>query len=266
MPDSSHISLPQHVAIIMDGNGRWARSRGWLRHLGHKQGAKAVRTTTEECVRLGVRFLTLYAFSSENWSRPAKEVDTLMNLLKQFLDDEEPLLHEHGIRLGTIGQIDRLPPKVRTRLAEVQSATAHYNNLVLTLALSYGGRNELVDACQRIAQKVAAGVIDPQSVSSELFAQHLDTAGMPDVDLVIRTAGEQRLSNFLPWQTTYAEYVSVEPYWPDFSPKDLQQALQEFGCRQRRFGRVENRTASRTAKSKDRTEETNKDSPAGALQ
>ena len=230
---------PDHLAFIMDGNGRWARSRGWLRHLGHKQGAQTVRMVAEECVKLQIRYLTLYAFSSENWSRPAKEVDTLMNLLCQFLDSEEALLHKQRIRLHTIGQVERLPLDVRQRLHRVQQATQDYDALHLTLALSYGGRCEIVDACRRLARQVAAGSLDPAAIDHDLFALNLDTAGMPDVDLVVRTAGEQRLSNFLPWQASYAEYVSVEAYWPDFTSEDLRAALHQFACRQRRFGKIE---------------------------
>lgn len=230
--------LPAHLAIIMDGNGRWARSRGWRRVRGHEQGANAVRRTTEECVRLGIAYLTLYAFSSENWTRPANEVDTLMDLLVRFLDREEPLLHEHGIRLNTIGHLHRLPDAVQRRVRQACDATAHYDGLLLTLALSYGGRDEIVDACRRVAAQVAAGDLSCEDIDQCVVGAAMDTRDMPDVDLVIRTAGEHRLSNFLPWQTTYAEYVSVDHYWPDFDHADLHGALQSFARRQRRFGGV----------------------------
>jgi undecaprenyl diphosphate synthase len=237
-PDIRRDYLPGHLAIIMDGNGRWARSRGWRRVLGHEQGANAVRRTAEECVRLGIPYLTLYAFSSENWCRPANEIETLMDLLVRFLDREEALLHQHRIRLHTIGHLHRLPAIVQQRVREVCAATADYDQLLLTLALIYGGRDEIVDACRRIAQRVAAGELATDAIDRQLFADALDTHGMPDVDLVIRTAGEHRMSNFLPWQTSYAEYVSVEHYWPDFDNHDLQSALQTFAQRQRRFGGV----------------------------
>lgn len=230
--------LPRHVAIIMDGNGRWAKSRGWNRTRGHRAGAEVVRAITTESVRLGVERLTLYAFSSENWSRPRHEVSFLMTLLARFLRDELPTLQENGVRLEAIGQLQRLPERVRAALREVGEATAGNRALVLCLALSYGGRDELVDACRAIAAAVAAGRLAPAAVDERAVAGHLYAPQAADVDLVIRTAGEHRLSNFLPWQTAYAEYVSVAPLWPDFTVADYHAALREYQRRERRFGGV----------------------------
>jgi undecaprenyl diphosphate synthase len=231
--------LPRHVAIIMDGNGRWAKGRGWDRTRGHRQGADVVRAVTTESVRLGLTRLTLYAFSSENWSRPALEVRYLMQLLEEFLRGELPTLRENGVRLEAIGRLERLPAPVRAALDEVRAATAGNRAMTLSLALSYGGREELVDACRAIAREVAAGRLDPERVDEELVAARLyGGAAGGDVDVVIRTAGEQRLSNFLPWQANYAEYVSAAALWPEFTLADYHAALKEFQGRERRFGAV----------------------------
>jgi undecaprenyl diphosphate synthase len=230
--------LPRHVAIIMDGNGRWAKTRGWTRRRGHQAGAEVVRAITTESVRLSVERLTLYAFSSENWSRPRHEVAFLMTLLERFLRDELPILQENGVRLEAIGQLHRLPEKVLTALREVGAATAGNRALVLCLALSYGGRDELVDACRAIATAVAKGRLEPGAVDEQTLARHLYAPQASDVDVVIRTAGEHRLSNFLPWQTAYAEYVSVAPLWPDFTVTDYHAALKEYQRRERRFGGI----------------------------
>lgn len=232
--------IPRHVAIIMDGNGRWARAHGWVRTRGHEQGAETVRAITTESVRLGIKRLTLYAFSSENWSRPAHEVEVLMRLLERFLRQELPVLQENGVRLAAIGQLDRLPCGVRRVLDECLAATAGNGRMILSLALSYGGRDELVDAARAIARDVAAGRLGPDDVDTDTVRDRLYAGRCPfgadEVDLVIRTAGEQRLSNFLPWQTTYAEYVSAVPCWPDFSIADYHRCLAEFQGRERRFG------------------------------
>ena len=234
--------LPRHVAIIMDGNGRWAKSRGWIRSRGHEQGAETVRAITTESVRLGIARLTLYAFSSENWDRPAAEVAVLMGLLKRFLVGELPTLQQNGVRLTAIGRLDRLPADVRKVLDDTIAATASNPNTILSLALSYGGRDELVDVARALAAEVAAGRLAPTAIDAAAFQRHLHGGPCPkgadDVDLVIRTAGERRLSNFLPWQSTYAEYVAAEPLWPDFSIAHYHAALAEFQCRQRRFGKV----------------------------
>jgi undecaprenyl diphosphate synthase len=234
--------LPRHVAIVMDGNGRWAKQRGWIRTRGHESGAEVVRHITTECVALGIQRLTLYAFSSENWSRPATEVAVLMDLLGRFLERELATLMRNGVQLAAIGRLDRLPARVRQTLDRTITATAGNPNTILTLALSYGGRDELVDACRAIAAKVARGelaadVIDAATIQAHLYAGACPN-GADDVDLVIRTAGEQRLSNFLPWQATYAEFVSCTPCWPEFKVPDLHSALREYQARKRTFGSV----------------------------
>ncbi|MBA2480770.1 MAG: di-trans,poly-cis-decaprenylcistransferase [Planctomycetes bacterium] len=234
--------LPKHVAIIMDGNGRWAKGRGWDRTRGHRQGADVVRAITTDSVRLGIRRLTLYAFSSENWSRPQIETSYLMRLLDEFLRGELATLQENGVRLEAIGRLDRLPSDVRATLDATRTATAANRNMALCLALSYGGRDEIVDACRAIARDVAAGRLDPQSVDASAVQARLYAGacrfGADDVDVVIRTAGESRLSNFLPWQAIYAEYVSVAALWPEFTITDYHAALKEFQARERRFGGV----------------------------
>jgi len=234
--------LPRHVAIIMDGNGRWAKARGWIRSRGHEQGAETVRAITTESVRLGIARLTLYAFSSENWDRPAAEVAVLMGLLKRFLVGELPTLQQNGVRLTAIGRLDRLPTDVRKVLDDTIAATASNPNTILSLALSYGGRDELVDAARALAREVAAGRLAAEAINADALQRHLYGGPCPkgadDVDLVIRTAGERRLSNFMPWQATYAEYVAVEPLWPEFTVAHYHAALAEFQCRQRRFGKV----------------------------
>ena len=225
--------MPVHVAMIMDGNGRWARRRGFLRPQGHRQGALTVRMATTESVRLGIRYLTLYAFSSENWARPACEVTALMSLLKEFLISEWSTLESNQVRLRAIGRIDRLPGDVRAVLDQMMAASAGFQRMDLTLALSYGGREEIVDACRALVGRPSES-IDEVTIQGALYAPDL-----PDVDVVIRTAGEERMSNFLPWQTVYAEFVAAPMTWPEFSPQDYHAALAEFQSRQRRFGRAE---------------------------
>lgn len=230
--------MPRHVAIIMDGNGRWAKARTWDRTRGHQQGAEVVRTITTESVKLGIDRLTLYAFSSENWIRPQHEIDYLMSLLDKFLIGELPTLMDNDVRLEAIGSLHRLPANVRATLDRTISATTGNRSMVLSLALSYGGRDELTDACRAIAVEVAAGRIAPNEITQETIQAYLYAPRAEDVDLVIRTAGEQRMSNFLPWQATYAEYVSVEPLWPDFGIPAYHAALGEYQARERRFGGV----------------------------
>ena len=230
--------MPRHVAIIMDGNGRWAKARTWDRTRGHQQGAEVVRTITTESVKLGIDRLTLYAFSSENWIRPQHEIDYLMSLLDRFLIGELPTLMDNDVRLEAIGNLHRLPTNVRETLDRTITATAGNRSMVLSLALSYGGRDELTDACRAIAAEVAAGRIAPNEITQETIQAYLYAPHAEDVDLVIRTAGEQRMSNFLPWQATYAEYVSVAPLWPDFGIPAYHDALREYQARERRFGGV----------------------------
>jgi undecaprenyl diphosphate synthase len=228
--------LPRHLAVIMDGNGRWARKRGWERFLGHRRGADTVRAITTECVQLGIQRLTLYAFSSENWSRPPREISVLMELLAQFLRSELPVMQENNVRLQAIGRLDRLPAEVRAVLDANLAATAGNTGMVLCLALSYGGRDELVDACRRLAARAARGELAPEAIDTDAVQAELYAGD--DVDLVIRTAGEQRISNFLPWQAAYAEFVTCQPLWPDFTLDHLHACLIEYQGRERRFGLV----------------------------
>lgn len=228
--------LPRHLALIMDGNGRWAKQRGWERFLGHRRGVSTVRDVTTECAQLGIERLTLYAFSSENWNRPRREVEVLMELLTSFLHSEVQTMQEHNVRLQAIGRLDRLPPAVCSALAAALAATAGNTGMVLCLALSYGGRDELVDACRMLAARVARGELAPEAIDAAAVQGAL-YAGQ-DVDLVIRTAGERRISNFLPWQAAYAEFVTCQALWPDFTLDELRAGLREYAGRERRFGKV----------------------------
>ena len=229
---------PAHVAIIMDGNGRWAAARHLPRILGHRAGAEAVRRVVEASCTLGLKALTLYAFSWENWERPSDEIRDLMGLLEEFLDGEAPTLHREHIRLQAIGRIEQLPPGTQAALARAIAATAGYDRMTLTLALSYGGRQELIDATRKIAEAVQQGRLAPGAIDEAVIAAHLYTAGVPDPDLVIRTSGEQRLSNFLLWQSSYAELYVTPKLWPEFGKQDLADALADYERRERRFGRT----------------------------
>lgn len=234
MPDFPEI--PRHIAIIMDGNGRWAKERDLPRREGHRAGAESVREVTNACIELGVEYLTLYAFSSENWNRPEAEVKALMGLLDRFLAEKAKDLDKQKIRLLAIGQIDRLPAKTRSLLEKIMIRTADHTAMTLVLALSYGGREEIVSAARSLAADAAAGTLSPTEIDSTLFASRLQTAGIPDPDLLIRTSGEMRVSNFLLWQISYAEIVIVKKFWPDFRKKDLHDAVHEYQRRHRRFG------------------------------
>ncbi len=230
-------SLPQHVAIIMDGNGRWAKKQGLATRIrGHEIGVEALRRTTSAAAEIGIRYLTVYAFSSENWSRPKAEVDALMRILVSSLGKELPTLLKNNIRLNAIGALDSLPKSCLKELNETMAKTAHNDRMVLTLALSYGSREEMVHAIKGIAQQVAAGELKPDQIESSHVEHFLYTAGMPDPDLVIRTSGEQRISNFLLWQISYAELYFTPVLWPDFDRKHLEEALLSFGTRERRKG------------------------------
>jgi undecaprenyl diphosphate synthase len=229
-------SLPRHVAIIMDGNGRWATQRGLPRVEGHRMGVRAVRAAVECARELQVSYLTLYAFSLENWGRPKPEVLALMNLLKEFLVSELPLLLRHRIRVRIIGETSSLPFAVRKVLTHTVSATAGNTDMTLTLALSYAGRNEIVRAARRLAADAAQGKIAPEEITEEMLSSRLDTAEIPDPDLVIRTSGELRISNFLLWQSAYAEFAFMDVLWPDFGKAEFLQALEEYSRRHRRFG------------------------------
>jgi undecaprenyl diphosphate synthase len=233
---AEHPEIPRHIAIIMDGNGRWAKERGLPRLEGHRSGAESVREVMEACIELGVEYLTLYAFSSENWSRPEAEVSALMALLNRFLDEKAKDLDRQGVRLLVIGQLDRLPEKTRALIERIKARTAGHTKMTLVLALSYGGREEIVSAARSLAQDAVAGKISPADINGELFASRLQTAGIPDPDLLVRTSGEMRVSNFLLWQISYAEMVIVKKYWPDFRQGDLFEAVNEYKRRHRRFG------------------------------
>jgi undecaprenyl diphosphate synthase len=227
---------PRHVAIIMDGNGRWARQRHLPRVEGHRAGAESARAIIRAAGDLGVRFLTLYAFSTENWSRPKSEVNTLMRYLVHYLKRETPDLNQNNVRLEAIGQIDRLPPHVQQQLQTSREMLAKNTGLTLILALSYSGRTELVDAVRAIAGKVKAGQLDPAAIDEGVISEHLYTRQWPDPDLLIRTSGEMRVSNFLLWQISYTEFVVTQTLWPDFRRPQLEEALAEYTRRHRRFG------------------------------
>jgi undecaprenyl diphosphate synthase len=229
---------PLHVAIIMDGNGRWAKSRGLPRTAGHRRGADAVREAVKSAADLGVSYLTLFGFSSENWKRPHGEVRDLMGLLRFYLRSEIKDLHANGVRLLVVGERQRLDPDIIRLIEDAERKTAANTKFTLVLALSYGGRQELVRAARRLAEDVAAGRRDPAEIDEESFASHLFTADIPDPDLLIRTSGEKRISNFLLWQSAYAELVFLDVLWPDFSRLDLEAAIQEFQRRERRYGSI----------------------------
>ena len=235
--------LPAHIAMIMDGNGRWARKRLMNRVRGHQRGADVVRDMARACADLGIAHLTLYAFSTENWARPKAEVSALMGILKNFLRSELPEMQDNGIRLSVLGQLDRLPGDVVALLRETMDRTADGQRMSLNLALSYGGRAELVGMTQALAQQSRDGLLDPSDITEETVAAHLFTRDLPDPDLLIRTSGEQRISNFLLWQIAYAELVFTETLWPDFTREELIAILQTYQGRERRFGRVDPTTA-----------------------
>ena len=235
--------LPAHVAIIMDGNGRWAQQRGLPRIEGHSRGAKAVRATVEECCRLGIRQLTLYCLSVENWKRPRTELDFLMALLHQYLLEERAEIMEQNLRFTTIGRRADLPPEVLAELEENINVSKDNTGMVLCLAINYGGRTELVDAMRTLAERVRQGQLAPEQIEEETISAALYTAGMPDPDLLIRTAGEMRVSNFLLWQISSAELWVTEQCWPDFDRATLHAALRDYAARERRFGGLGDGTA-----------------------
>lgn len=231
-------NLPKHLAIIMDGNGRWAKQKGLMRAFGHENGTKSVRTTVETCAKLGIENLTLYAFSTENWNRPKLEVDTLMRLLISSLKKELDTLQKNNIRLNCIGNIDMLPDSAKKVLLAVMEKTKNNNRMTLTLALSYGSREELLNAVKTICDKVKNNIISIDALDESIINQHLYTHNLPDVDLVIRTSGEHRISNFLLWQIAYAEFYFTDVLWPDFKEDDLYEALISYQKRERRFGKT----------------------------
>ena len=229
---------PTHIALIMDGNGRWAAARRLPRIAGHQRGADAVRVAVEACRELGVAYLTLYAFSSENWKRPPSEIDDLMRLLRLYLRRELAELDANGVRLRFIGKRAPLPPDIVELIAHAEARTRGNEALTLVVALNYGGRDEIVGACRSLAAEVGAGRLTADRIDSGLFSRHLETYGIPDPDLIIRTSGEQRLSNFLLWQAAYSELVFVDTHWPDFCRQTLEDAVLEFHRRERRYGAV----------------------------
>jgi undecaprenyl diphosphate synthase len=231
-------AVPRHVAIIMDGNGRWAKQRGLPRLRGHEEGANSVRAIIKACRDVGVEYLTLYAFSVENWVRPAAEIRGLMRLLRRFLKNEEHELHENEVRLRVVGRLEDLPKLVQAGLKRVMKATEQYTKGQLVLALSYGGRSEIADATKRIAIKVAAGELDPTSIDESTVAEHLYAPDIPDPDFMIRTSGELRLSNFLLWQLSYAEFYITDVLWPDFREDEFALAMTAYAKRKRRFGDI----------------------------
>lgn len=232
--------LPGHIAIIMDGNGRWAQKKGNIRLFGHKAGVESVKDITESCAQLGVKYLTLYAFSTENWNRSPSEVNGLMKLLVQTLRNEAECLNKNDIKLVTIGQIERLPDRCQNQLQEAIDLTKDNKRVQLCLALSYSGRWDIKEAVKAISRKVQDGNIHPDQIDDELIGSHLSTAPMPDPDLIIRTSGEYRISNFLLWQLAYSELYITETYWPDFRRDELYQAIFSFQKRDRRYGKVKN--------------------------
>ncbi|MEO1010596.1 MAG: isoprenyl transferase [Bacteroidota bacterium] len=238
LQDIDSENLPKHLAIIMDGNGRWAKERGRLRVFGHENGVRTVRKTVENCVKIGIRFLTLYTFSTENWKRPKFEIDTLMKLLVSSLKKELATFKENNVRLNTIGDIGSLPKSARDELLEVMERTENNTGMTLTLALSYGAREEIKHALQEIAFKVKNNIISPENIDETIINGHLYTHNLPDVDLLIRTSGEHRISNFLLWQIAYAELYFIDVFWPDFNARHLAEAIRNYQNRERRFGKT----------------------------
>jgi undecaprenyl diphosphate synthase len=230
--------LPRHIAVIMDGNGRWAKRQGHNRVFGHKHGVTAVRETVEASAELGIQYLTLYAFSTENWSRPKMEVDALMELLVRTIKSEVKTLMKNDIRLAVIGKTDMLPERSRNRLAEAMEETKNNKRMTVVLALSYSSKWEITEAIRQIAEDAKAGKINPTGINEQTLSDHLSTKGMPDPELMIRTSGEQRISNFLLWQLAYAELYFTETLWPDFRKEHLYEAIVDYQQRERRFGKI----------------------------
>ena len=232
------LNIPNHIAIIMDGNGRWAKTKGKNRLFGHRNGVKAVQKTVEESTRLGVKYLTLYAFSTENWKRPQKEINTLMNLLVKSLKKELDQMLQNDIRLNAIGNLSKLPMSVQEELNQTIEKTKKNSRMTLTLALNYGGKEELTHAFREIASKVKNNIISPENVDETIINKHLYTQNLPDVDLLIRTSGEQRISNFLLWKIAYAEFYFLDILWPEFNETHLHLAIHNYQNRERRFGKT----------------------------
>ena len=230
------MDIPKHIAIIMDGNGRWAEARGLPKVLGHKQGVESVRKVVKACLNTGVKYLTLYAFSTENWSRPDYEVKALFKLLENFIDNEFKLFHDNGIRLNVIGEREKIQKDLLAKVEGFEKDTAIYDKLMLNIALSYGARQEILNAAKTLAEEVKNGKLKSQDIDEKIFSGRLYTAGQPDPDLLIRTSGEMRVSNFLLWQISYAEFYVTETLWPDFDENEFNKAIEEYNKRDRRFG------------------------------
>jgi undecaprenyl diphosphate synthase len=244
-PDGAEIAeCPRHVAIIMDGNGRWAAARGLPRGEGHRRGVEALRRVVRGAGELGVRYLTIFSFSSENWSRPAQEIGDLFGLLKRFIRNDLAELHRDGVKVRIIGERTGLEPDIIALLTEAEELTRNNTRMTLIVAFNYGSRQEIANAAQRLAADVAAGKLDPKAITTDALEARLDTAGIPDPDLIIRTSGEQRLSNFLMWQAAYSEFVFVPVHWPDFDKAALRDAIDEYSRRERRFGGLIAKTGS----------------------
>ena len=233
------MKVPQHIAIILDGNGRWAKAKGMPRNYGHAQGSKNVERICEEAWRMGIKYLTVYAFSTENWSRPESEVTALMKLLRNYMKTCLKTAAKNDMKIRVIGDIEPLDDDIKSRIRELESATVNNGGLNFTIALNYGSRDEIVRASRRMAKDCAEGRLDPDSIDETVFESYLDTHGIPDPDLMIRTSGEQRLSNYLHWQLAYSEFYFTDVPWPDFTKAELVKAVEEFNHRHRRFGGVE---------------------------
>lgn len=233
------MKVPQHIAIILDGNGRWAKAKGMPRNYGHAQGSKNVERICEEAWRMGIKYLTVYAFSTENWSRPENEVAALMKLLRNYMKTCLKTAAKNDMKIRVIGDIDPLDDDIKNRIRELEGATVNNSGLNFTIALNYGSRDEIVRASRRMAKDCAEGRLDPDSIDETVFESYLDTHGIPDPDLMIRTSGEQRLSNYLLWQLAYSEFYFTDVPWPDFTKEDLEKAVEEYNHRHRRFGGVE---------------------------
>ena len=233
------MKVPQHIAIILDGNGRWAKAKGMPRNYGHAQGSKNVERICEEAWRMGIKYLTVYAFSTENWSRPESEVAALMKLLRNYMKTCVKTAEKSDMKMRVIGDIDPLDDDIKRRIRELEEATVDNGGLNFTIALNYGSRDEIVRASRKMAEDCAEGRLDPESIDETVFESYLDTHGIPDPDLMIRTSGEQRLSNYLLWQLAYSEFYFTDVPWPDFTKEELEKAVEEYNHRHRRFGGVE---------------------------
>lgn len=231
------MSTPKHIAIVMDGNGRWARRRGLPKIMGHKRGVETVKKIVKACIKFKIKYLTLYTFSTENWNRPTNEVKALFKLLGQFLTTQSKLFSDNKVRFRVIGERERMDAAIRKKIEKTEEDTREHDALLVNVALSYGGRQEIVSAVRSIAGEIESGILKPGEIDEKIFSNHLYTCDCPDPDLLIRTSGEMRISNFLLWQISYAEFYVTEKLWPDFSEQDLKNAIEEYSRRERKFGK-----------------------------